>query len=502
MKTDQLLSTDIATRTADSQQLAWYTVGGYSAFALSVVIFGIGLNQASAPLTLVALLVILVTAIAWSFRQISQRFIFVAFISCFFVFLISRPTISLFFDAPESPARQTLGTNFSSERLQIDILSCLYLAAAGLLIGAALVAPRFKKQTLEAYDSGQAPWIRSVRFWSLVLFFSTMPFQALVLLDVSSTVATSGFYENRVQAVSGLPSIVHIIAGMFDVGFFVFLATRPSKRAASIPILAYVALAALSLATWQRSSFILSIVFVLMYLVHRHGTDAEATKWITARFVAITTLAAIPLGALMLSIGNLRGRQGQASEYPLFGFLDFLYGQGISINVVGYAIALEDRVADNKFYSFGPLIEFFKWNVGSLLTGAEAPVGQNAVRAIEGHQFAHAISYAVMPDVYLSGSGYGSSFVAELWTDFGPMGILIGSMALGAFLMWLPRVLSSRNLLLATVGLMVMREIMFVPRASLVQFLVSPFETSNLVAGVLLTILVLLTTRRASKARE
>ena len=50
---------------------------------------------------------------------------------------------------------------------------------------------------------------------------------------------------------------------------------------------------------------------------------------------------------------------------------------------------------------------------------------------------AHHISYVLMGDQYLEGHGCGSSFLLEVYADFGLIGIAAFSLALGFFLIWL-----------------------------------------------------------------
>lgn len=463
----------------------------------------VGSASESPTLVLTATLALWFLAVTWSALLAPGGYVLCAFLISFFVFLLARPTIVLIFGGDPHALSGLFGTNFWSLPLISDIFTLLYVTLAGLLVGGLVVnGLRNGKSVLDAKSSltARGRINKSVRTWSLIIFFISAPFRVLTLLERGAAASSGDFYDLRVASMSSLPGGVHLVAGMADVMFFAFLATRPTKRETIIPILTFLAIGVISLGTWQRAEFVLSTIFVILYLIHRQHTDVTGERWISRRMVLGGALLLIPIVALLQFLGEIRGRTSASTSYPLFGLLDFLYSQGVTVNVIGYSLALEDRIPENKFYSLGPAIEFIKWNVGSIFTGAGYPTGQSVERAADGHQFSHLISYLVMPEMYLQGSGYGSSFVAELWIDAGLPGLIAGSFALGAALMLLPRLLLSRSVVLNTLALMVLCEIMFTPRANFIGYLVSPLGTSSLIGAALLSLAVLLTTRRGRNA--
>src|SRR5690606_4837101 len=112
-------------------------------------------------------------------------------------------------------------------------------------------------------------------------------------------------------------------------------------------------------------------------------------------------------------------------------------------------------IPDGRFYSLGPVVEFVRYRVLGLVTGETQLVGNTAERALEGHLFSHTVSYLAIPDVYVRGSGYGSSFVAELYVDGGYPGVLLGSMVIGAVTVALTAMLGQGTVLRLLALLMV-----------------------------------------------
>lgn len=484
------------------QALSW--VGSVVALGL----YGAGLLLESSSFLVAAVLTIGGTASTWTIRRFRTAYIFAAFLACFMLFLVGRFAIVPIVGVGNRPVLGLYGSNFDEEATIRHILSCLFIGIVFLFIGA-LWASSMKSSVKTSSNS--TFWtmyrIKALRKFGLIIFYCALPFQIMLLLDVAEFVQTEGFYEYRMTFDSSLPAFVGLIAGFFDVGLFAFLSTRPNKRSSLLPLFLYLAVGAVSLLTWQRSGFILNVLIVVVYVCYRHVTRENSERWITRRLVWITAVVLLPVMIGMSAINQLRGRTSDSS-LPGFGVLDFLYDQGVSMNVIGYAYEFKDQIPDQKFYSFGPIIEFVNLRILSLVTNVDMHSGQSAERALEGHQFAHMVSFLAIPDVYLRGSGYGSSYVAELFVDFGYIGVAVGSLLYGFVLVgaskWLSHGITVRLLVL-----LVVRDIMFTPRASYVQFLVSPFEAANLLAFAMLAFLVVFvpagrpgTSRNLMKARQ
>lgn len=457
-----------------------------------------GATRGRPTTVLIATLLLWGALVLWSVATARRAYVFCGFLVVWFVFLLARPAIVLAFGPDPAASTGLLGTNFRSAELVTRALTLAYLSLAGLGAGAALHdAVRRPRDRAEDPPAAQepSPQRSALRRWALVLFCLTAPLQALTYWDRSRSVASVGFYELRVESVSALPGFVSFLGAMAPVACFAFLATRPSRRSAAPVLLAFLLLGTLSLATWQRADFVLTVLFLIMYAVHRQWTARDGETWIRGRTAVLLALAAVPAAALLRMLGEVRGRGPAETSYPLFGMLDFLYTQGVSVNVLGYALAFEDAMPPGRMFSIGPAVEFLTWNVGSALGLAEVPTGQSLERVTQGHQLSHTLSYLIMPGLYLQGSGYGSSFVAELWLDGGLPLLFLGSAVLGVFLMAIPRLLASPNMAVAALALMIVYELFFVPRGAFVGFLVAPLSLPSLAAALVLALAVVLTVR-------
>ena len=471
--------------TASKRRVGVRPIVALAGITISLMILAIGTQSRDARLTTaaVALLATVSVGLYWSDRR--RSFALVGFTVTFVLFLQGRQLINAIAGTPDdSPG--VLGTGASS----VDVLDganiALFTALVGLLSGWSIallrggnsVRPAIDVPTLE--DSNRLATARKVSALLLVL---CTPFSLYVTWLTASQVTAGDFYEARLTTSVSLP--LRIAEALFHISFFAFLAGRPSRRGAGWACGLYVVVAATTLATLARNEFLLSVCIVVMYLYYRQVTYGE--RWFTLGRTLPAALLSPLLLALLNRVGSLRGREAEGTEGFFSPVFDFIRSQGVSVKVLVGASQYGDRIPEEKFYSFGPIIEFLLKVTGR--GGGDALSGQSATRALEGHQFAHTISYLISPVDYLRGTGYGSSAVAELLVDFGFIGVLGGFAAYGYLLSraWLGL---SGSFPVTLLTLMLLKGVLFVPRASFVQPLVDPFSVPSLVALAMLFVIL------------
>ncbi|CAN7342743.1 O-antigen polysaccharide polymerase Wzy family protein [Knoellia sp. LjRoot47] len=445
--------------------------------AASLVLLGAGIWTESAVLTTYAtlLLATVVGFVAWLDRR--RAFPLLAFVVCFVLFLISRQAINATFGTPPN-AGGVLGTDIASEEALVQTNTALFLGLSGLLLGWFVTGAPAPSST-----PSDSPTMPAIRKAAAFLFVLTIPLQLYTMWSAARIISSLGFFEGRLTAAAA-PGYLRVAEALFHISFFAYLAARPSKRGALVSCGAYVLVGAFSLITLVRSEFILSVGLVTMYLYHRQLTYDE--RWFT-RWRVVGMLALMPFAlAVMNAVGSQRGRLTASASGYLAPVLDFLRSQGVSVRVVASGYEYSSVVPEGRWYSFGPMIESAQKAI-ALATGSQAPrlQGQSAERAIEGHQYAHTISYLIAPYDYVRGVGYGSSYIAELLVDFGAIGIFVGSAVYGILLTRATRTLAG-GFLATFATLMLLKGALFVPRGSYVQPLVDPLSIPSLVALPLL----------------
>lgn len=448
--------------------------------AVAIALLGIGLSTQSTTMTTTATIVGAGVALVVVWVDRRRAFPLLAFLTCYDLFLLGRQTVNLLLGVPTGQDG-VLGTGASSVTSMQHTNVALLVGVVGLLAGW-LLTPRGGRPTAAAI-SDMAPAVRRAAARLMVV---SVPGVLYATWTTMTTISTAGYYDGRLIAAAAIPFPVRVLESLFHAAFFAFIAARPARREAGRACLAYLVVAALSLATLARVEFLLSAMAVAVYLFHRQVSFGE--KWFSGRRVAAVALTTLPLLGLLNRLGSLRGRGPEATTGIFAPILDFLRSQGVSVKVVVFGDELSSWIPDGRWYTVGPLVEFGQ-RVWGGISGSSQPAlqGQSAERALEGHQFAHTISYLISPFDYLRGTGFGSSYVAELMVDLGLVGVFVGSAVYGFLL-----VKASDNLLrsipLAFITLMLLKGAMFVPRASFVQPLVDPFAAPSLASLVILLV--------------
>lgn len=456
---------------------------------LSVLLFVIGWAFQDPKVLLISTLIIFAHNIVYSIKKFYERVIFFSFNITFFIFLIGRMFVSEFFGY-KANILGIFGLAFSDVKLVNTTIICLYLSLLAIFIGYTLIQ-RVNISFLKKKKEISKSYLYSLRTFSLLFFYFCMIFRLYYVYEMQQTAVTEGYYESFMSFTSSMPSIFVTISNMYDVAFFAYLATNPSKRKSLFPILLYLGEGLFAALAGRRSIFMLNLLIVFIYYCVRTAKankNKDEKKWL-GKTEWTAGLIAVPVLMMFLTfIGKIRDSfSGVARINVNNPILEFFYSQGISANLIGYTKMYENQLPQ-KIYTFGPLIEFIDDKFIRPLNGLPGFFGQNVDRAINGHLFSHALPYLIMPSAYLMGYGYGSSYVAEMFNDFSFLGVFIGSIVYGAILFCFYYMLQNSNYIVIIFTLMMTRAILFAPRAAALSMIVSAFTASKIVAVVFILI--------------
>lgn len=457
----------------------------WSVLGAAVIVFLLGMIFTNITLLFCALLLFFLNNIIYGLESFNRRVIFFMFNVTFFVFLMGRMVTSKLFHYHEKDFK-LLGTYFTDQSTIINILMMLCISLFCLFLGYAIldrsIANKFK-----TFNPIETEYKQNIRHISLAVFAIAIVFKLVYLAEAIQASQSQGYYAFFSNFKSQLPGVFVLISRMFPVAFFVYLATLPAKNRAWLPILAYLFVDGLSVMTGSRSDFMLDVLILFIYFCYRNylAEKTQTPKWFGKKTVISGVVIAPILLALMNFVGNHRG--GSASSGNFFdALLSFFFSQGISVNVIGYTIEKAKEIP-NKIYTIGPLTEYVKFNIWGNLTGSQGGwSGQSVDRALEGYQYSHTISYVIMKDLYLKGVGYGSSFVAESYHDFGYFGVIFGSIIIGLLIGCFTRMLTARHIIVIAMALIMARMILFIPRASTIAFIIDTFSPANIFTALVI----------------
>ena len=407
--------------------------------------------------------------------------VFSFFMLSFFTFLLSRITIVTF--SGYSPSYTgLLGTAFSNGKTVKDTLFILFLSILFLFVGYSMKIA--KKDTKIRIDV--VPSFHNVKQVSKLVFLFSFVLRVLVLFEMINTTKSVGYYESFSVFQSSLPSVLVLFSEMYDISLFIFLSCMPKKKECKLFLNLYLLDGFLALLSGRRVEFLLNIIAIIIYISYRHYKNKKE-KWINGSLILFLIVVSPILFISLNAIGDIRGgvvTEGTSSI--LDSVKKFFFSQGISVNVIGYTLEYLDSLPKQN-YSFGPIIEFFKTKILDVFFGSDYfLVGQTVQRAMEGNLYSHTISYYIMPDLYLKGIGYGSSYVAELFKDFSLFGVVAGNFFYGLLFKNAFTLLDKGTPFFKGVVFLMIRQVMFAPRSSFSNFLVSSVSIPKLFAIVVI----------------
>lgn len=433
----------------------------YGFFAIHLLSGVLGIVNRNYELLLLCISLLCISNMIYALEEWKERFLFFLFHCTLCMFLMARPIISVF--------KGYSWKIFSEEAMNFTFMS-LWLTMMMMVLGAVLYEKytkthaenqvRKKEVKKKKYDKEE---FRSfLQITSIMMYIVSTG--AYLYLQMEKLFFMQGriYYEFYTDFASKAPYIVHLLASFRIYSLAFFLATKPKKKSAVAVLFAFIVSDFPVLLYGKRSLIMIDALFIFIYYVLR---DGMGEKWI-GKFekicIAVGGIAAVIGMGAMNYIRD--GIEVTLSVKDLI--LDFLYKQGVSFNVlnIGYESIpfLPERAFRN--YTFGGIIDYVTHgSFAQRFFGAESlGEGNNLHWALESNSFAHNMSY-VATDNYLEGHGLGSSYLLEVYADYGYLGTIIFSLILGAAMIWFVHELREMNFKSALILIMLIN-FFFMPR--------------------------------------
>ncbi len=397
-------------------------------------------------------------------NNINNRILLFCFgISCF-VFLIGRDTLENFI-------AHEIETPFANS-INNHAYYSIILALLGTWITFALFNQKNALQYLKKnVDHSEHSYYYYVRICSKWCFIFTYPFAILLNIGISIFIARYGYYSyyTDLSGIMDSSPILYLLSKIeitMPAAFAIYISTLPSKKefkGLAIPYLIYLII---TLGCGQRGTFLLGILLFIIFLMYMQQLQPNII-WIKKSHIR-TLIVTIPLIAIGSTFyNNLRFEKSNSELSAVNGFTDFFYNQGVSINIIKRAYEYESSIPKQKdFYTF----EFLHSGIPARIVGNEVYHGNTIEHATKGGSFIHALGYTMMGKMYLAGGGTGSSYIAELYYDFGYLGIFLGSCLYG-YIFTLINNLKSNSLFSRSLIFIVITQLLWAPRASYSAFL-------------------------------
>lgn len=422
----------------------------------------------------------------YALLNIKKNVALFCFLITFFLFLLGRETVFALFNVP----RYYIYSEEIDNKTYFILLISLLMAAIGIWIS--------DKIFLNGKDKPILVYSKSYPTIAKYFFYISCAAAIIRTAQKAILVAAVGYVESYQSGIGLQNSFLVYFASFCDVALCLYLACSPSKRETKKVILLYELYLVLTLFTGLRSVIMVGNLFIIMYVIIRHVRDGD---WIKKEHIAVFCLL-IPITAVFLYVFDFL-RSGRAFEFDgLFKTLiSFLDQQGGSVNNIKRVMYYHDQIKDLNLVSFSGMNDnLFKNFIMRTFFEVKTYSGNSVEHALEGNSLAHRLSYYVYGIGYLNGKGTGSSYIAELYHDFGLIGVCAGNILYGILLKKISDV-KLDNRLTSGFLLLFFFSIIYAPRSNFDGFLSSVISIRTIIGIVMIFIIAQFYDKNISQER-
>lgn len=434
-----------------------------------VTLFGDYYYEAAADLMFAACVLLDVSILCDLIPNVRRDFALLVFVGTYNILLLGRVFVCYaggYADVLTLLEADSFKNLFAA--LQIVTLSLFFVYLAYRLS-----APLFFRREKRMREDGAAsvsrnPLLPVIRKISVAVLLVSSIASFYALFESILNVRQSGYLNSFLNPSVEIPSGISRLSMFFVPSFAVFLATLPDRKQMKLPMFVYGVYMLASIFTGRRTTFVCEALMITIYFVMRDSLrkkEDRVLKKKTVGWLAVLTVAAMYLLQLFAVI-----RAGVENTSKSFGsmLVSFFNSQGASFRVVVQTVKNWDLFDHNVsyLYLFYPFEVFVHNNaVTSTLFGLSPIVETQNTQFVQStHNYAHVLTYLVDPARYLSGGGFGTSYVAEAYVAYGIAGVIAVSVMLGLIFRFLSSLLT-RSWVVIACGLIGIKEFVYMPRS-------------------------------------
>lgn len=452
--------------------------------------FSSGGTLVCAPLSITLLLVANILLVA---NNISKNIVFVVFQVTFFLFMIAGPLLDAFdgVDFFRSFAPSVVTQTYICYWLAAFAMWC-YLVYR--LHGRKKLAIR-KRASIE---KSKHPYdLRRIRSYSRFLFYICITAYLAVTVDkiLFRQVSTLQEYYANYNTSSNLPGVVVKVADCHLIALCIFLATKPTKKEAKLPLLVFLSASALTIIYGVRNVVLLNAMLIFIYFILRNGDGEEV--WLHKKAVVIGIIVS-PVAIVLLQAFDAFRRSIAFNIFDikqLFSFSlvkEFFVSQSVSSYLLPNAITHMSQLGGQPVpYTIGTLYTYLRQNmIVRFFTGASA-FGSNSIEsAMSSGNLGARLAFYMYRETFLTGTGMGGSFVADLFVDFSYVGVFLGTLLACVFVSWLSNsARGNTSPYFLAFSLVAIRWICYMPRDSYFAWAMQAFSFMNILFVLMMIVL-------------
>ena len=435
---------------------------GFWLFLILNVIFVLFFLVNQSEFIISALFLVWVNMTIYSVRDLKSKGMLFAFCVAFFSFLMGRHLLSYYFDYEVEAFSEDVNTHAEL---------CMLLSLVTVFFSYMFFYVRNKRKNKQSHGGYVLPdkYIKFIRKYSLGIFWFALVFSVIyaifIVVLVHTIVYLASYTIEGKEMMRGnyLLLTLNRIEQALPVALCCYLATLPDRKSCNKICGSYFLYLIFTLLGGQRGPFILGALFLMIYYFYRNKRDGEV--WVKKSWVRIG-LISFPF--LLVGLGLFsKIRTGDQIEFKNIGdsLVKFVYNNGVSVNVIKRSYELDYKLRSDRFYS----MHFLHDGIFGLVFGSDG-TGNNADKATEGYHLAHALPYLMFRDKYLEGAGTGTSYIAELYHDFGYIGIVFGNIIYGFMLALLAK-FDKNKPFNTSMKLLIITRLLWAPRGGFTEFI-------------------------------
>lgn len=340
----------------------------------------------------------------------------------------------------------------------------IILGLYGFLVPSLFIAK--KKINILSSNSGDLN-IRIKPFENLSLILS--PVVVIGIIFKIKFILEFGYIAYH-QGLEKIPynSVFEIVSGLYLITIVARVFQYKSTHKPSFWI-HFTILSLALLADGRRGPFLLFFINSIYHL-QKHVAILNLKKIFLIGFTLIFSV---------IGIGNLRYNK----VIENISLVDFLFGQGISLQTIFYSIEYDEMISYSPLNLFDSIIRLIKVLFNKIVGNyqnltLDALISENKI-------YSSYLSSIVNYDLFESGFGMGGSYIAELYSAGGGIAILLGSFLMGTLFIYLLRIQSKTTYLHTKIlTFILISSILYLPRDNMLDLF-----TENLIAILLIGIM-------------
>lgn len=424
--------------------------------------------ETAANIMLVSIIFLNVSIFCSLIKNVRRDFAFLIFMVAFDVLILGRVYVSWigyynkYLQLLEADGLQQL---FEALQTVAVSLICVYLAYR-------LAGPIFNRRETAVYENGLGavkhnPLIPILRQLSvIVLVISSVPF-FYALLQTVLYVLKHG-YLNSFTNTTEIPGVISRISMFFIPAFAVFLATLPNKKQMKLPLAIYGIYMFTSIFTGRRTTIVTEALMLIIYFVMRDNLLEKDRRVLKKRTVAVAGIFGVAAVYLLQLFALVRAGITGTSHGLGEMLVSFFNSQGASFRVVIQTVNHLNLFNSSTAYQylFYPFERFVHNNIITSTLFGLSPIieVQNSIFVQTTHNFAHVITYLVDPARYLSGGGFGTSYIAEAYVAYRMIGVVVVSIIIGLAFRFFSSMLTRSWVMIASC-LIALKDFVYIPRS-------------------------------------